>query len=230
MINRFVSTFKGLFAEGDGGLEARTDLALLSGQLREAGGAVRQARLALALASAQHQQDRNRRNRIDRTLLDLEDRTRTALVQGRDGFAREGAEAIAVLEDEREALDRSVRSSEPDLAALRQNLHRTEARLRDLERGRNVAHVRARISAAGSATADPAPLYQAEETLERINTRQERGVLADQALAALSVIDRPGDLIERLADAGCGSPASSSADAVLERLRATSTQAVEMKK
>ncbi|MEO9527904.1 MAG: hypothetical protein ABJG32_11055, partial [Roseibium sp.] len=72
MINRFVSTFKGLFAEGDGGLEARTDLALLSGQLREAGGAVRQARLALALASAQHQQDRNRRNRIDRTLLDLE--------------------------------------------------------------------------------------------------------------------------------------------------------------
>ncbi|GAB4522270.1 MAG: hypothetical protein Tsb0019_24030 [Roseibium sp.] len=219
MISRLLTTFKGLLAEAGDGTSAQADLALLSGQLREAGSAVRQARLALALATAQHKQDRNRRDRIDRTISDLEGRTRAALADGRDEIAREGAEAIAVLEDERKALDRSVRSFDPDLATLRENLRRSEARLRDLERGRNAAVVRNRISAAGSATAFPAPLFEAEETLERINDRQERGALADRALAALSVIDRPNDLIGRLADAGCGAPVRSSADAVLERLK-----------
>ncbi|WP_068407133.1 PspA/IM30 family protein [Labrenzia sp. OB1] len=229
MISRLVYSLKGLFEGDGGGLDARTDLALLSGQLREAGNAVRQARLALALASAQHTQDQNRKDRIDLTIQELEDRTRAALGQDQTEFAREGAEAIAILEDEREALDQSVRSFDIDLAALRENLRRTEARLRDLERGRQVARVRTRISAAGSASASPASLYQAEETLERINSRQERGALADKALAALSVIDRPKDLIARLADAGCGSSVRSSADAVLERLRSGTDKAIAYK-
>jgi phage shock protein A len=219
MISRLLTTFRGLLGEAADGTSAQAEFALLSGQLREAGNAVRQARLALALATAQHKQDRNRRDRIDQTIADLESRTRAALAEGREEIAREGAEAIAVLEDERKALDRSVRSFEPDLATLRENLRQTEARLRELERGRNAAVVRSRIGAAGSASASPASLFNAEETLERINGRQERGALADRALAALTVIERPKDLIERLADAGCGAPVRTSADAVLERLK-----------
>jgi phage shock protein A len=228
MIDRLITTLKGLIyraAEDAGG---DYDLALLSQQLRDAGAVVLSARKAVALATAQHEQDRNRIRRIADSIRDLEERTVAALSKGNDRLAREGAEAIAILEDEHLALIASTEAFEVDLRTLNENLRSAEARLRELERGQKTASVREKVRAAGSfgVSTDHAPLAHAQETLERINDRQERGVLADKALAALSVVEDPKELAARLADAGCGAPLRSSADVVLDRLKSSSPRLI----
>lgn len=197
-------------------------MALLSRQIRDAGSDVRSARKAVALASAQNEQDRGRIERIEGSIQDLENRTSSAIAKGIDALARDGAEAIAVLEDERAALTTSTAEFETDIRSLKDNVRRAEARMRELERGQRTAVVQERVRSAGSlgGPSDQTSLVDAEETLARIRERQERGALADTALASLAVMERPRDLVARLAEAGCGSPTGSSAESVLARLRA----------
>lgn len=228
MIDRLIATLKGLIYRATEDAGDEYDLALLSQQLREAGATVRSARKAVALATAQHEQDRNRITRIADSIRDLEERTVAALSKGNDRLAREGAEAIAILEDEHLALSASTEAFGTDLRTLNGNLRRAEAHLRELERGQKTASVRESVRAAGSfgVAADHVPLAHAQETLERINDRQERGALADKALANLTVVESPRELAARLADAGCGAPLRSSADAVLDRLKPSSPRLI----
>lgn len=222
MINKLISTLKGLLNGTAQDALEKNDIALLSQQIRNAGSDVRSARKAVALASAQNEQDRGRIDRIEGSITDLEKRTGSAIVKGMDTLARDGAEAIAVLEDEREALTASMVAFETDIRSLKDNMRRAEARMRELERGQRTAVVQEKVHSAGSlaGTSDQTSLVDAEETLARIRNRQERGALADTALASLAVMERPRDLVARLAEAGCGSPTGSSAESVLARLRA----------
>ncbi len=228
MFDKFISTLRGLMYDTADSVADRNDMSLLSQQLRDAGNAVRSARMAVALASAQQEQDKNRIVRIDDAVADLEERTRDALLKGAEDLAREGAEAISVLEDEQEALKRSTREFEAEIDTLKHNVRLAEARLREMERSQKMAVVRDRVRSTGSfhVLSNPAPLAEAEETLNRIQSRQERGALADKALTAMSAVDRPEELVSRLADAGCGAPVRSSADLVLERLRESSPKLV----
>lgn len=222
MIDKLISTLRGhLHGTAQDALE-KNDLALLSQQIRDAGSDVRSARKAVALASAQNEQDRCRIDRIEVSITDLEIRTGSAITKGLEILARDGAEAIAVLEDEREALTASTAAFETDIQSLKGNVRRAEARMRELERGQRTAVVQEKVRSAGTrgGTSDQTSLIDAEETLARISDRQERGALADSALASLAVMERPRDLVARLAEAGCGSPTGSSAESVLARLRA----------
>lgn len=221
MIDRLISTLRALINGTVEETGERNDLALLSIQIRDAGAAVRAARKAVALAKAQNGQDRRRIDTVSAAIADLEVRAKAALTKGADHLAREAAEAIAVLEDERAALTEAVTTFEADIAVLTDNLLRAEVRLRDLERGQRVANVREQVRTAETlgASVRQSSLAEAEDTLSRIRDRQERGLLADEALASLSALDRPKELLSRLADAGCGAPLRSSAETVLERLK-----------
>lgn len=222
MIDRLISTLKALMNGAVEQAGVRNDLALLSAQIRDAGAAVRAARKAVALAKAQNEQDRRRIGTVADAIADLELRAKAALAKGADPLARDAAEAIAVLEDEHAALSAAVSAFEEDIAVLTDNLRRAEARLRELERGQRVANVREHVRTASTlgAAVRQSSLTEAEDTLTRIRDRQERGMLADEALASLSALDRPKELVSRLAEAGCGAPERSSADAVLDRLQA----------
>jgi phage shock protein A len=221
MFEPFINQLKALFLVSAGEPRDRLSLDLFSFNLRTAAASVRAAQVALARARAEQQQDRKRLSQIERSLEDLENRARNALLKGLEPLAREAAEAIALLEDEKTALQAAIQSFERDLSGLTETLHRAQSRLRALKRGERTVVVRDRIQKAQSFGSDTgqSALSRAEDQLEDIQRRQERDRLAEREFKALSAADDPDALIEKLGEAGCGAPVKTSADAVLARLR-----------
>lgn len=219
MFEPFLTQLKTFLRSGAG--DTRSSRALLAGNLREASAATRAAKIALAHARAEQLQDRKRLKQIGASIEDLENRARNALMKGNDPLAREAAEAIALLEEEAAALQAAIADFDRDLAGLTETLHRAQGRLRSLKRGERGVQVRAHVlqaTALGN-TSGQASLAEAEERLDEIRHHQERAQLAEREFAALSVDERPEELIEKLGAAGCGAPARPSADEVLARLR-----------
>jgi len=221
MFEPLLTQIKELLLSNSHGGDVRQSRAVLAVNLRDAATAVRAAKVALARARAEQQLDRKRLQQIKASIEDLENRARNALLKANESLAREAAEAIALLEDERIALQTAIGSFDEDLAALTESLHRAQSRLRALKRGERGVDVRAHIQKArsiGGGTGQSA-LAEAEDRLEEIRTLQERDQLAEQEMAALVVADNPKALIEKLGDAGCGVPARTRADDVLARLK-----------
>lgn len=221
MFEPFMTQLKALLQGGPLSGDRSPSRALLAANAREAAASVRSAQVALARARAEQQQDRKRLQQIRCAIEDLENRARNALMKGADALAREAAEAIALLEDERAALETAIADFEQDLAGLTETLHRAQSRLRALKRGERSVDVRAHILKAqsfGTGTGQSA-LSAAEDQLEDLRSQQERDRIADREFAALSVADRPAALIEKLGDAGCGAPVKTRADDVLARLK-----------
>src|ERR1700751_3663759 len=78
-------------------------LLILDQQMRDAGGTLDNAKKALAVAIAQDGQESGRLGTPRARIEDLEARTVAAIEGGRDDLATEAAEAIAILEAERDA-------------------------------------------------------------------------------------------------------------------------------
>ncbi|WP_428686904.1 PspA/IM30 family protein [Roseibium sp.] len=221
MFEPLITQLRALFLTGatpNGDRQSITDLSL---NLRVAANSVRAAQAALARAKAEQQQDRKRLTQIEASIEDLENRARNALLKGLEPLAREAAEAIALLEDEKSALEAAIRSFDEDLSGLTENLHRAQSRLRALKRGERTVEVRDRIQKAQSlgASAGQSALARAEDQLEEIRNRQELDQLADREFTSLSAADKPEALLEKLGDAGCGAPVKIRADDVLARLK-----------
>ncbi len=221
MFEPLLTQLRALILTGTPGNGDRQSIADLTLNTRIAASSVRAAQAALARAKAEQQQDRKRLAQINSSIEDLENRARNALLKGLAPLAREAAEAIALLEDEKAALGAAIRSFDEDLAGLSENLHRAQSRLRALKRGERTAEVRDRIHKAQSlgASADQSALARAEDQLEAIRNQQEVDQLADREMLALSAAERPQALLEKLGDAGCGAPVTTSADDVLARLK-----------
>ena len=232
MLEPFLAQLKALFDGSAAGNSGRQSLAVLNANLRSAAGSVRAAQTALARAKAEQQLDRKRLKEIKASIEDLENRARNALLKGLEPLAREAAEAIALLEDEKSALETAVNSFDRDLATLTESLHRAQSRLRALKRGERTAEVREQIQKAQSlgASTGQSALSHAEEQLEDILHRQERDQLADSEFASLTPTESPDALIEKLADAGCGQPVRSRVDDVLARLKSESPLLLETSK
>lgn len=229
MFEPFIDQLKTLLfasatAHGD-----QQSLAVLNINLRQAATSVRTAQAALARAKAEQLQDRKRLKQIEASIEDLENRARNALLKGIDALAVEAAEAIALLEDEKHALENALKAFDADLQSLTETLHQAQARLRALKRGERTAGVRDQIQKAQTlgSRAGQSALAQAEEQLEDILQRQERDQLADREFAALSTTDRPDILLEKLADAGCGEPVRSRAQDVLARIKSETPLLIE---
>lgn len=221
MFEPFINQLKALFLVSAEESREHQSLALFSLNLRTAAASVRAAQVALARARAEQQQDRKRLSQIQLSLEDLENRARNALLKGLEPLAREAAEAIALLEDEKAALQAAIQTFDKDLSGLTETLHCARSRLRALKRGERTVEVRDRIQKAQSFGSDTghSALTQAEEQLEGNLRRQERDQLAEREFKALSAADNPEALLEKLGEAGCGAPVTTTADAVLARLR-----------
>ena len=197
-------------------------LPILRQQLRECAQAVSAARKALALAIAQHDQELTQSARLSERIADLEDRTVAALESGQSGLAQEAAETIARLTTDRDTCQTALDALDAELARLRQTVATSEDRLRALKRGERMAAATdqaQRLTTAipgGTSTA----LREAEETLSRLRTRQNEVDATNAALDAMDQSNDPATLRDKLAAAGCGAPLKTTADAVLERLRA----------
>ncbi|MGF9567126.1 PspA/IM30 family protein [Neorhizobium sp. JUb45] len=221
MFNLIATLLRGKAHDAEQAVADRHAMPLLAQQIREAAQAIQSAQYALAVAIAQNEKERSQHAVILSRIVDLEERTLTALSKGNDHLAREAADAIAFLEAERTASEQAQAQFSAAIANLEATVRAAEGRLKELQRGERLARATdaaQKIDHAASGVS-LATLDDAERTLERLRDRQKQTDTVSAVLRQMEGPSRTAGLIERLAEAGCGAPLRSSADDVLARLR-----------
>ena len=196
-------------------------ITILRQQIRDCAEVVAAARKAVAVAIAQNEQEIAQTRKLIERIDDLEARTVSALEQGKADLAREAAESIALMDAERTASEQAQRNFAVEIERLKRIVRASEMRLRELQRGQRLAVAtdrtqRLRETAPASSLS---ALRDAEETLSRLRARQTQIDATALAMAEMEQSGDPAALADKLAAAGCGAPTTTTADAVLERLR-----------
>lgn len=203
----------------------RNALVILDQQMRDATTALERAKRALALAIAQDGQEGRRLDAVKAQIADLETRVSVALTAGSKVLAREGAEAIARLEAERDAAQTARSLFAAEIGRLKAHVAQAESRIAALDRGRRIARAseavrglkKGRIEAA---LPHEATLSEAEATLGRLRDRQAEAQAAEEALDAIDAASGPLHAAEKLAAEGFGPRIRTTADDVIARLKA----------
>ena len=231
MFKTVLTLFRGSVAFAEEELEDRTALLILDQQMRDTTAAVERSKRSLALAIAQDQQEGRRLDTTNARIADLEVRTTAALDGGREDLAREGAQAIANLEADRDAAMTARALFATEIARLKRHVSSAEARITELDRGRRIARASEAVRAlrrGGIEAARPyeSTLPEAERTLRRLRERQMEAQAADEALFELDAATGPLAAAEKLAEQGFGPRLKSTADDVLARLNASRKHAL----
>jgi len=221
MLKQFLTLMRGRGNDAAERIADANALTILRQQIRDCADATATARRAVAVAIAQNDAELRRCRLLGERIADLEDRAVAALGQGKDDLAGEAAEAIAVMESERNASKAAQKGFEAEIARLKAVIRDAGMRLRELQRGQRLAAAtdathRLRETAPGSTLA---ALRDAEETLARLRGRQAEREAATMAIIDMETTGDPAALRDRLAAAGCGAPLPHQAEAVLARLR-----------
>jgi phage shock protein A len=224
MFKILTTLFRGAAAAAEERVADQHALLILDQQIRDVAAAVDRSKKALAIAMAQEAEEARRLAATEARIADLETRTAEALKAGRDDLAQEGAEAIAGLETDRNAIAEARATFGREIAGLKRAVTQASRRLAELERGRRVANAAESVRRlrAGSATASAygsSSLAEAEATLKRLRERQAEAAAADQALQEIDTETAPVVVAEKLEAAGFGNKTRPSAADVLERLR-----------
>lgn len=224
MFKTIVTLIRGASARAEEDFADRHALLILDQQIRDAASATDGAKRALSIAIAQDESEGKRLEATLRRIADLEERATAALADGRDDLAGEAAEAIALMETDRDAMTESRRAFAADVTLLKTAVANAGHRLAELERGRRIAlatesvrRLKTRTGAAGGAGS--AALAEAERTLRRLRERQAEEAAAVVAYDSLAPGVDPSATASRLEAAGYGRRTRASADDVLARLR-----------
>ena len=221
MFKSMFALIRGTSHEAAQGVVDRNAMVILRQQIRDSADAVSSAKKAVAIAIAQNEQERRQHSKLVVRIEDLETRTISALETGEDALAQEAAEAIAILEVERDASTQAQKRFTAEIERLKKVVLQAEARLRDLKRGQRIADAtdktqRLRQSVPNSGLS---ALQDAESTLTRLRERQMEMDAATHALDEMADESNPEAIAQRLSEAGCGAPITSTADQVLARLQ-----------
>ncbi|MBJ2152916.1 PspA/IM30 family protein [Paracoccus sp. IB05] len=197
-------------------------LPILRQQIRDSAAGVQAARRSLAMVMAHSARERGILTRIDAQISDLETRCLGALAMDRDDLAGEGAAAIARLEAERTTVQAALGAFNAEIATLQHQLQEAERRLRDLDRGSHIAEAVSKSQKLRGVLnhGANASLSDAEETLARLQQRQQIEETAANSLSVITACQSAESISNRLAAAGCGPALETDASAVLARLRA----------
>ena len=202
----------------------RSALLILDQQIRDAAAGIERAKRALAVAIAQDEAEGKRLETTLARITDLEERAVAALNGGSEELAAEAAEAIAVMEADRDSIREARATFAREIAGLKATVRKSSHRLTELERGRRIASAAESVrrlkagsglTGPGSATA----LADAEATLRRLRERQFEDAAAANAFEALDTEPNPTSVADRLEAAGFGKRTRPTAASVLERLK-----------
>jgi phage shock protein A len=223
MFKTLFTLVRGAAASAEEEFADRSALLILTQQIRDAAAAIDRGKRALALAIAQDEAEGKRLEATLKRIADLEERAVAALGGGREDLAGEAAEAIAVLEADRDALREARATFAGEIAKLKASVSHAGQRLAELERGRRIAlaaeSVRRLKTNVGRSGAGASSLAEAEATLKRLRERQAEGAAASAALDSLDADAAPAAVAERLENAGFGKRTRPTAADVLARLR-----------
>ncbi len=221
MFKQIVTLFRGVATQTSEEFTDRHALAILKQQINDCASTVSASRRAVAIAIAQNEQEIVQHKRLVGQISDLETRAIAAIEQGKKILAQEAAESIAVLEAERDVSARAQAQFSAEIKRLKSVVRTAEAKLKELRRGQRLATAtdqtqRLRKSHTSNGLT---ALKDAEETLQRLQVRQQQIDTTADAIAEMEQCENPTQVIERLAEAGCGERLTSSADDVLARLQ-----------
>ena len=139
MFKTLTTLIRGAAAKAEEDFADRHALLILDQQIRDAASATDGAKRALSIAIAQDELEGKRLEATLKRIADLEERATAALADGRDDLATEAAEAVALMESDRDAIEQSRRSFAADVAQLKTAVANAGHRLAELERGRRIA-------------------------------------------------------------------------------------------
>ena len=223
MLKMFLTFVRGGASVAEERFADRNALLILDQQMRDAASAFERAKKALAVAIAQDRQETERLASSRARIADLETRVAAALMTGDESLAREGAEAIAALEADRDAAASAQALFATEILRLRRHVAQAQARIAELDRGRRLARASEAVRQMRQGRIEPGPaheatLAEAEQTLKRLRERQ---VEAEAAETALDELDgaAAASVTEKLAAKGFGPRLRTTAEDVLERLR-----------
>src|SRR5436305_8190401 len=167
------------------------------------------------------QQIRDSAAGIERAKRALEERAVAALSAGREELAGEAAEAIAVMEADRDSIREARATFAREVAGLKVTVRKSAQRLTELERGRRIAQAAESVRRlkTGGVPSGNAALADAETTLHRLRERQAEDTAAAAAFDTLDNEANPAGIAERLEAAGFGKRTRPTAADVLARLK-----------
>ena len=224
MFKTVLTLFRGSVAFAEQEFADRSALLILDQQIRDAGGALERARRALAVAIAQDEAEGKRLESTLTRLADLEERASAALAAGRDDLATEAAEAIALMEVDRDAIRQARATFAAEAAQLKTAVANATHRLGDLVRGRRIAQAAEAVRRLKAGCGTPGSvantaLADAEATLKRLRERQSEDAAAEAALQSLDPATGAETVASRLEAAGFGHRTRPTAADVFDRLR-----------
>ena len=224
MLKTIVTLFRGAAFRAEEEFADRSALLILDQQIRDSAAGIERAKRALAVAIAQDEAEGKRLETTLSRIADLEERAVAALGGGSDEMAAEAAEAIAVMEMDRDSIREARATFAREITGLKAAVRKSGQRLAELERGRRIAlaaelvrrlktgHV---LSGPSGATA----LADAEATLRRLRERQAEDAATESAYETFDAQANPAGIAEKLEAAGFGKRTRPTAASVLERLK-----------
>ena len=223
MIKSFWTLVRGIVYAAEQEAADRSALLVLDQHIRDAAAGIERAKRALALAIAQDEAEGKRLDSTLSRIADLEERTTAALSAGREDLATEAAEAIAMMEADRDAMREARAVFATEISRLRRDVTGATHRLNELERGRRIANAAEAVRRlrTGGVQQDHGAygLAEAEATLRRLRERQAEDAAADAAMETLDVGTAGTSIADRLEADGFGRRTKPTAASVLERLR-----------
>jgi phage shock protein A len=199
-------------------------LLILDQQMRDASGTLDKAKKALAVAIAQDGQESQRLDTTRARIEDLETRAVAAIEGGRDDLATEAAEAIAILEAERDASLTARALFTAEITKLKGHVLQQQMRFSPLDRGRRIARAAEAVRVVRGGRIEGAPIFggtlaEAEATLDRLREHQVEADAAEAAFDAIDTATGPIAVAEKLSAEGFGPRSKPNAPDVLARLR-----------
>jgi len=224
MLKTIVTLVRGAAFRAEEEFADRSALLILDQQIRDSAAAIERAKRALAVAIAQDEAEGKRLETTLSRIADLEERAVAALNGGSEELANEAAEAIAVMEADRDAIREARATFAREITGLKAGVRKSSQRLAELERGRRIASAAESVRRlkTGHGVAGPrgaTALADAEATLRRLRERQAEDAAASNALETLDGEANPASVAERLEAAGFGKRTRTTAADVLARLK-----------
>ena len=221
MLELVKTIFRGTQARATERVRDHYAVDLLEQKVREADDDLAAAKQTLASLIMRERNEARTLQGVRGRIEDLEGRVKQALEAGKDELARDGATAIADLENEAETRTRTVNSLQDKIARMRLSIDKTNRRIIDLKQGMIEAKAIDAEHAAqrrmNRSIGKGTNIRDAEDLIKRIKEREDPVELTE----VLDEIDQELDhtnAADRLAANGFGGNPKTSADDVLARL------------
>ncbi|KPP89582.1 MAG: phage shock protein A (PspA) family protein [Rhodobacteraceae bacterium HLUCCA08] len=195
---------------------------LIDQKIREADAQLKAAKAMLASLIQRQRGEQRQRDALRGRIADMTTRAAEALQAGRDDMAREAAQAIATMENERALRDTTCDRLEQKVIRLRSAIEAGHRRVIDLKQGairaravRREQQMQARLSSAIGATSAS---DEAEELIARVMGRDDPFEHSEILREIDSDLGHE-TLADRMAAQGFGAATRVTADDVLARLQ-----------